>query len=533
MPVLLAGCALGLAGAANAQEPELFVTADRCIACHQGVVAPSGEDVSIGFQWRPSMMANASRDPYWQAAVRREVLDHPTAADAIQGECSTCHMPMAHTVAKAAGSQGTVFGHLPIGSPSGADAALARLAADGVSCSLCHQIGPEGLGTRESLVGGFAIDGDTPPGERRIFGPLEVDGGRARVMHSATGYRPTRAPHVGSSELCATCHTLYTHALNDQGEVVGELPEQVPYLEWRHSAYHETRGCPACHMPVVEDSVAVAGVLGVPRTEVSRHVFRGGNFFMLRMLNRYRDELGVSALNQELAATADGTEAHLGSHAASVAVERVEVAGGRLQAELSIASRAGHKLPTAYPSRRAWLHVAVEGADGATLFESGGFLRDGRIGGNDNDEDPSRFEPHYERITHPEQVQIYEAILADSHGAVTTGLIAAVRYLKDNRLLPAGFDKQTADPDISVKGTAVDDPDFMAGGDRVLYDISLGSAEGPYRLIAELWYQPIAFRWARNLSQYDAPETRRFAGFYDSMAASSAVVLARDAVTVR
>ena len=33
----------------------------------------TGEDISIGFAWRASMMANSSRDPYWQAGVRRAI----------------------------------------------------------------------------------------------------------------------------------------------------------------------------------------------------------------------------------------------------------------------------------------------------------------------------------------------------------------------------------------------------------------------------------------------------------------------------
>ena len=34
--------------------PELFVTSDRCLACHNGLVTPEGEDVSIGVgQRRP------------------------------------------------------------------------------------------------------------------------------------------------------------------------------------------------------------------------------------------------------------------------------------------------------------------------------------------------------------------------------------------------------------------------------------------------------------------------------------------------
>ena len=35
-------------------------------------------------------------------------------------------------------------------------------------------------------------------------------------------------------------------------------------------------------------------------TGLARHTFLGGNFFMLRMLNRYRAELGVEAPPQEL-----------------------------------------------------------------------------------------------------------------------------------------------------------------------------------------------------------------------------------------
>ena len=80
-------------------------------------------------------------------------------------------------------------------------------------------------------------------------------------------------------------------------------------------------------------------------------------------------------------------------------------------------------------------------------------IADGSIVGNDNDADPLRFEPHYSEITSPQQVEIYEPILKDSEGRVTTGLLHAVGYLKDNRLLPTGFNKSTAEKDIAVTGT--------------------------------------------------------------------------------
>src|ERR1700760_2118826 len=65
-----------------------FQTSDRCVACHNGLTTPGGEDISIGLNWRTSIMGNAGRDPYWMASVRRELMDHPTATAAIEDECT-------------------------------------------------------------------------------------------------------------------------------------------------------------------------------------------------------------------------------------------------------------------------------------------------------------------------------------------------------------------------------------------------------------------------------------------------------------
>src|SRR5690606_31187638 len=97
----------------------------------------------------------------------------------------------------------------------------------------------------------------------------------------------------------------------------------------------------------------------------------GGNFFMIRMLNRYRSELGVDALPQEMEAAARRTEAHLQSSTAIVAIESPRAADGRLRAVVRIENLAGHKLPTAYPSRRAWIEFTVRDAAGRTVFSSG------------------------------------------------------------------------------------------------------------------------------------------------------------------
>ena len=161
------------------------------------------------------------------------------------------------------------------------------------------------------------------------------------------------------------------------------------------------------------------------------------------------------------------------------------------------------------------------------VFESGALNSDGSIQGNDNDADPAHFESHYRTLTSSDQVEIYESILGDSAGHVTTGLLSAVGYLKDNRLLPAGFRKDTAERDIAVIGDAADDPNFTDAGSLVRYSVALGSAPGPLHIEAELWYQPIGFRWAQNLGPYQAAEPRRFVGYYESMASGSAVLLAK------
>jgi hypothetical protein len=168
----------------------------------------------------------------------------------------------------------------------------------------------------------------------------------------------------------------------------------------------------------------------------------------------------------------------------------------------------------------------VEDAEGETVFESGRFEPEGSIAGNDNDTDPERYEPHHVEITSADQVQIYEAIMAGADDRVTTVLLSAVRYLKDNRLLPDGFDKTTAPDDVAVAGRAAADADFEAGGDRVRYAVEVAGGVAPFTVRAELWYQPIAYRWAHNLSDQPALETDRFVSHYERHASSSAVVLA-------
>jgi hypothetical protein len=501
-----------------------FRTSDRCVACHNGLKTTTGEDISIGFQWRASIMANSSRDPYWQASVRRESIDHPESQAAIEEECSICHMPITHLTAKSEGKKAEIFAHLPISSSNEANAA----AADGVSCSVCHQIEKTGLGTSESFNGNVVVASPQDKDKRPEYGPFAIDVGHQRIMQSSTGgFLPLQSDHIRDSALCGSCHTLKTKALGPGGQEIGSFPEQMPYQEWLHSDYPGKRTCQSCHMPEVIEPVNITAVYGQPREGMHRHEFIGANFLMQRILNDHRDDLSVKALPEELSSAADRTSDFLQTQSARVSIRNLQTASERLAIEVLVENLTGHKLPTAYPSRRAWLHVVVRDSNGKIVFESGALNPDGSIVGNDNDANPLRFEPHYSEITSPQQVQIFEPILKDAQGRVTTGLLHAVGYLKDNRLLPSGFKKQSAEPDIAVVGDAANDPNFNDEGALTRYVIDTGNAPGPFHVEAELWYQPIGYRWAHNLEPYKAAEPQRFVGYYESAARHSAAVLAK------
>lgn len=80
--------------------------------------------------------------------------------------------------------------------------------ADGVSCSICHRITPQNLGTAGSFNGNFIVN---PPAA--------------------------------------------------DGAVVGSLPEQRSYQEWLHGDFRNERTYQSCHTPAVNDQVPIARIL--------------------------------------------------------------------------------------------------------------------------------------------------------------------------------------------------------------------------------------------------------------------------------
>jgi hypothetical protein len=473
----------------------------------------SGEDISLDYTWRGSMKANSARDPYFLATVRSEINEFPDLAATIEDKCATCHMPMARVMGAETDEPVRIYGEQGFLNP---ESDLHLFAVDGVSCALCHQIQETGLGNDSSYSGGFVIDTVTQKPDRKIFGPYTADAAEASLMQSSSGFVPVKTEHLSRAALCATCHTLYTPYIDSSGNIAGEFPEQMPFFEWFYSDFRRTQTCQDCHMPEVDGGVRISNLSQTLRSPFSKHSFVGGNAYMLGILDKFGDELGVTASTEHFEAAIARTMDQLQNNTAQIELTDTQLLGNRLIADVAITNLAGHKFPTGFPARRTWIHVRLEDAAGSLLFESGGFTDDGRIIGNANDEDPTEYEPHYDGIIQTDQVQIYEAILRDTENRVTTRLLRAAGYLKDNRLIPSGFEKGAPYEDIAVRGRARDDVNFIDGTDQIQYSMAFDTTEGPLNLTIELLYQSVGYRWAENLRGLEGEEITRFSRYYDA-----------------
>ncbi len=510
---------LGLSGCAQAQpatttsvalirsQGDFFSAAGDCAYCHTGLTDQSGADVSIDTDWRSSMMANSTRDPYYRASIRSEILAYPQYSEVIQDKCTVCHVGMAYQTAKAKSEPILLF------SEDGfmdSDHPLHDLAIDGVSCTLCHQITAKGLGEPESFSGGYEIDLETASGKRALYGIFAVDSGMSTLMSGASGFVPTQSEHVQQSEACAVCHNLFTPYITNTGELSQEIfPEQTPQLEYLHSAYTESQSCQSCHMPAANGATAIANSGSPQREPFAQHILAGGNQYMVNLLANNAAELEVTADSEQFSATAEKITQQLSERTAVLTLSGAQD-GNQINVDAGVQILTGHKFPTSFPSRRAWLHLTVLDAKGKLVFESGQWNADGAISGNANDADASQFEPHYEVIQSADQVQIYESIIGDPDGLVTTTLLRASHYLKDNRLLPLGFDKASASADIAVIGAAEQDASFIAGGDTTRYQIDVSGLNGPFSVQAELVYQTIGYRWGEKFRAEENPEGSEF-----------------------
>lgn len=493
---------MGLTGARQADLPHetpgvttSFVTGEQCRQCHQANEAnknavrdAKGRDVSPGTTWRKSMMGLAARDPFYLAAWAEERVTMPGIKGAIDGVCSRCHA----TAGNVETGGKLSFEDLVSGTSN-----EARVARDGVTCTVCHQIQAAGLGTPASFTGGFTIGAS-----RELYGPHL--GPATGPMTLIVNYTPVYSNHVVKSSFCATCHTVITPARDDAGALVGaQFPEQTPYLEWQNSAFQDevpptgprAMSCVGCHAPAYDDdNQGIKTALSVNPTGLAardpfgRHHFAGGSSSMLRLMAKNAAWVGTDVAPSELEDQAKRSDAHL-SKAAELAVVEQKREGGTLIVRVKVTNSTGHKLPTGYPSRRMWLHLAVK--DGATTtWESGAWDAYGRIvDGAKLVDVPGTFQPHRDVVSAPGEVQIWEGVAGKQDGSMAGRLLEAAKYVKDDRLLPEGY---KADHKVAIymrpQGVA-GDPDF-GSSDTVTYKITPAPPPGA-AIAVELVYQSI------------------------------------------
>jgi hypothetical protein len=530
---------VGLNGASvtTAQRPapppsrEVFKEGIFCGVCHtnspyaKAMRDRQQREIAPFDLWRSSAMANSARDPYWRAVVSVEVAATPSKKAEIEQICTRCHAPMAGAVPES--PKGEVLHYLKQRDQQ------ATLGIDGVSCTVCHQIADEGLGTEASYTGHFKIHH-----ERVAFGPYGDP--HAMPMRQHAGFLPAHGEHIAKSATCGTCHTLITETLNADGTPTGhQLHEQSAYLEWRNSVYNDeqdnpgeqARSCQACHVPTTDvDGQPIKTRIArdpggqdfspvKPRSPYGRHTFVGGNTLLAQLLRDNPVELEVFASEDAFNATIEATRSLLKNQTATITIGEVQRSEQSLVVPVRIQNRAGHKLPTGFPSRRVWVRLVVQDADGQVVFASGQYDETGRIIGADgqvlDSERPAGpVQPHYARITKSSEVQIYESVMADKSDQVTFTLLRGARYWKDNRLLPLGW--RHDHPDASATApVGVREGDFKDGEDRITYEVPVDSV-GPFTIQASLLFQSIGVRHVSEVFQFDTAEVNAFRRMYDA-----------------
>ncbi len=491
---------------------EFFATSGRCAGCHghdpAGLASmdAQGNDINIVDDWRSTMMANSARDPFFRAKLEHEVLMAPGHATEIENDCLSCHAPMGMHEEKLAD-------HPPF---TAAMLDTSSLGLDGVGCLACHMQSPEEAGS--------FFSGDLRFTPHHVYGPYASDQIDPSIMTSFVGWVPEFGEHMVDSRNCAGCHTLITQTMDLEGGLTGdEFVEQATYHEWKNSIYSSTDvHCNSCHMPRTDDPILLAAEYAflTPQSPFGKHHFVGGNVHMLRILKTYKELLGIQATDVQFDSTIARTENMLRQRTLDIGVQLTSRDPDSARFEIRLENRAGHRFPSGYPSRRAFIEFIVLDVIGDTVFKSGRLRSDLEIEGKDP------FEPHYDLIRSQDEVQVYELVMGDVNGDETTVLHRAKQPLKDNRLVPLGFTTTHMSYDTTrIVGVPETDLDFNkdlfgeegSGSDIVRYHVALNGNTNGLRAFARVWFQPVPPGWNAEMFSHNGTHID---AFRDMLAAS-------------
>ena len=457
------------------------------------------------------------------------------------------------------------------GSADPHNAQYGGLGRDGISCATCHHIADEDLGNSgKTFTGNFRVGPANElygPFDDVLTKPMQNSlgitprKGSAITKSSMCGschaiYLPqfnNQGQFVESDFEQTTYLEWANSAFNDENY-------NAPADDWK--------SCQDCHMSnnfvytdgtterqISLERTRIANIqdstfpkadheqtdLTLKHRDYKRHTLFGLNVFLNAFFQQYPMLLGARQQNymnysttaplltarEEVLLIARRATANVTVDNVSVSVSSSATNNMTLSADVTIENLTGHKLPSGVGFRRAFVEFSVFDTAGTLVWTSGRTSDVGIIqNGLQNEALPSElleapsnpatspckenYQPHYQVITDPCQVQIYEELVQDSDGVFTTSFIHRITHVKDNRLLPKGYRVlATGDtqPDYCKPwcmesnpiGKATNDPEYQSttakgvtGSDIVTYQISLPAQTQVGKVTATLYSQATA-----------------------------------------
>lgn len=521
----------------------------------QNVPVPARKDtplknISPFGEWGASLMGLAGRDPVFQAQRESETLTYPSVKNEIDNACYTCHGVMGKRQL-AIDKPGALFTHADFLASTGPNATYGALARDGISCLACHRMTSEGLGTQASFTGQFKV---TDP--KTVFGPFQNI--VRYPMQNAVGMTPKHGTAVSDPAMCGSCHVVETPILDPKKtytektfEAQPKSHEQTTYLEWLNSRYQTKappqpgaapQTCQQCHMPRtvdadgnydgapittkianIEDNTYVdaqgkpfantapaADITMAEHSDYSRHTFVGANVFVLEMFRQFAPQLGLTTNDPNydtsnfrfvprLDLSIRETTKQLQGRSASVAIRAKRRLATGLEVDVEVVNKTGHKFPSGVGFRRAFIEFTALDVAGKVLWSSGrsddkGVLIDESGKPLATEFSKTQWQPHWRTITGSNSVQIYEARTKDVNGLLTTSFLGLATPVKDNRLMPVGWNANGPYASWTAPvAVPTSSPGYYngAGNDLVTYRIPPALAGQVKQVRAVLNYQSI------------------------------------------
>jgi hypothetical protein len=508
-----------------------FMASGNCYGCHgpdvmnnYASVDSEGNDVNVADDWRSTMMANSARDPFWRAKVSHEVAVNPGHQAELEDKCTSCHAPMGrHDKFLTTGLHYSI-----------SEMVSDPVALDGVSCVPCHMQSADSLGLLFS--GNMKFDLNNV-----LYGPyVDIFGS---PMTSFVGYEPLYGEHINDPGLCAGCHTLQTATADMNGTATGdEFVEQATYHEWLNSSFNTNTfpatgvTCQGCHVPRIDDAVVISAnyLFLQGKSPFGLHHFAGANTFMLKLLKDNILPLELTAHPEQFDSTIARTNRMLQQNTLLLEPVVADRDADTARIDVTLMNLAGHRFPSGYPARRAFVELIVLNADNDTMFRSGGWNDEYEVIGHDEP-----WEPHHDVIVSEDQAQIYELVMGDVNDNKTTVLERAKSPLKDNRLVPLGFSTDHISYDTTrIAGVPASDFDFNydengvegSGTDIVHYRVPMNGYTGMITVRTKVWYQSAPPRWMEEMFAYSTPEIELFQDMYEN--ADGTPVLVKEAEVV-